>query len=77
MGSVETHAPVEEAPMKKFTVSFPPPLKLGNSIDNWKFEDVTRAIGRVYPEIDLTEVLAASNADVMLRDLAITSKQHI
>lgn len=61
--------------MAKFTVSFPPPLKLGNFIDEWKFEDVIRSTGRAYPEIDLTEVLATPNADVMLRDLAITSKQ--
>ena len=61
--------------MKKFTVSFPPPLKLGNSLDDWKYEDLTRAIGRVYPEVDLAEVLASPKADILLRDLAITSKQ--
>jgi hypothetical protein len=79
MGSAETEVPYfafeEESPMRKFTVSFPPPLKLGNSLDDWKYEDLTRAIGRVYPEIDLAEVLASPKADILLRDLAITSKQ--
>lgn len=78
MGSVEVEAPLnahQEVPaMEKFTTSFPPPLKLGNAIDDWKFEDLTRAIGRVYPEVDLAEVLASPKADIILRDLAITSE---
>ncbi|KAL1849174.1 hypothetical protein Daus18300_013330 [Diaporthe australafricana] len=74
VGTVPFTVALEAPAMEKFTVSFPPPLKLGNSIDDWKYEDLTRAIGRVYPEVDLAEVLASPKADILLRDLAITNR---
>lgn len=68
----------EESAMKNFTKSFPAPLKLGNSIDSWKYDDLTQTIGRVYSaEIDLVEVLESPNADAMLLDLAITSEYRM
>ncbi|CAI7629621.1 unnamed protein product [Penicillium crustosum] len=59
-------------PIEDFITSFPAPLTLGTSIDHWKYEDLTRILGRVYHDIDLAEVLNAPNADELLRDLAIT-----
>ncbi|KAH8690448.1 hypothetical protein BGW36DRAFT_305869 [Talaromyces proteolyticus] len=58
--------------MKKFTTTFPPPLKLRTSINHWRYEDLTRALGREYLDIDLVEVLEAPSVDDLLRDLAIT-----
>lgn len=64
-------------PIEDFITSFPAPLTLGNSIDHWKYEDLTRTLGRVYNGIDLAEVLNAPNADELLRDLAITSENPL
>jgi hypothetical protein len=67
----------EETGMKKFTVTFSPPLEQGPAIDHWKYQDLTRALGREYLDIDLVEVLEAPNADDLLRDLAITSEHPL
>lgn len=64
-------------PIEDFITSFPAPLELGTSIDHWKYEDLTRILGRVYNDIDLVEVLNAPNADELLRDLAITSEHPL
>jgi hypothetical protein len=52
------------------------PLKKSGALDGaFKFEDVTPAIGRVYPTTNIVDDLLNSNdADALLRDLAITSK---
>lgn len=51
------------------------PLKKVGALDNnFKFEETTPVIGREYPDLDLVnDVLNASNADELIRDLAITS----
>lgn len=42
-----------------------------------KFEEVTPVIGREYPDTNIVDdLLNASNADELLRDLAVTSKSH-
>lgn len=65
----------DEPAMKNFTVSFPPPLQLGDSISGWKYDDITQTIGRTYSaDVDLAQVLASPKADAILRDLAITSE---
>jgi len=49
------------------------PLKYSGSLDQFKSFDVTSAIGREYPEVQLADLINAPNADTLLRDLAITS----
>ena len=51
------------------------PLKKVGALDaKFKFEETTPVVGREYPELDLvSDVLNASNADELIRDLAITS----
>ncbi|PWZ02128.1 taurine catabolism dioxygenase [Testicularia cyperi] len=48
------------------------PLKLAGVLDQYKHIDLTPAIGREYPDIQLTDLIAAPNADELLRDLSIT-----
>lgn len=57
----------------------PVPLKRSGILDStFKFEDSTPAIGREYPSANIVDdILKASNADELLRDLAITSMFRI
>lgn len=51
-----------------------PLKKVGALDDKFKFEETTPVVGREYPDLDLVnDVLNASNADELIRDLAITS----
>jgi hypothetical protein len=52
------------------------PLKKSGALDAaFTFDELTPAIGREYPNAKIVEdILNASNADDLLRDLAITSK---
>jgi hypothetical protein len=50
------------------------PLQLKGALDQYKSFEVTPIIGKEFPEAQLTEWLAADNADDLIRDLAITSK---
>jgi hypothetical protein len=51
-----------------------PLKKVGALDDKFKFEETTPVVGREYPELDLVnDVLNASNAEELIRDLAITS----
>lgn len=62
MASNNTHA--RTSPLKK----------VGVLDDKFQFEETTPVVGREYPELDLVnDVLNASNADELIRDLAITS----
>lgn len=56
--------------------SFPQPLRKTGVLDaNFKFDEVTPVIGREYPTANIVDdLLNGSNADELLRDLAITSK---
>ena len=48
------------------------PMRYGGSLDNYKSFDVTTIIGREFPELQLSDLMNASNSDELLRDLAIT-----
>lgn len=53
---------------------FPKPLTKSGVLDEFKWEDATPVIGREYPTVNIVDdLLNASNADELLRDLAITS----
>lgn len=54
------------------------PLKLGDSLDKFKFEEVTPVIGREYLNVNIVDdLLDASNSDELVRDLAITSNYSL
>ncbi|SPJ71412.1 related to taurine dioxygenase [Fusarium torulosum] len=55
---------------------YPEPMKLSGALDDYEYIDATPAIGREYPKADLVEWLNASNADELIRDLAITISQR-
>lgn len=48
------------------------PLKYSGSLDNYKFFESTPIIGREYHDLQLTDLLKASNREVLIRDLAVT-----
>jgi hypothetical protein len=56
------------------TVEHRSPLNLKGVLESYKHFDVTPIIGREYPDVQLTDWLNATNADDLIRDLAITSK---
>lgn len=53
------------------------PLKYSGSLDKFESVDLTTIIGREFPKVQLTDLLKAHNADVLLRDLAITGTGSI
>ena len=53
------------------------PLKLSGALESFKQFDLTTVIGTQFENINLTEVLHSSNCDLILRDLAITSKHYL
>jgi hypothetical protein len=53
------------------------PLKLKGVLDQFKSFDVTPVIGKEFPDAQLTDWLAADNADDLIRDLGITSKYDL
>jgi hypothetical protein len=54
--------------------SYPEPLSLSGALDKFDHEETTPAIGREFLGVNIVEdILNASNADELLRDLAITS----
>ncbi|KAH8552426.1 hypothetical protein BGW37DRAFT_550631 [Umbelopsis sp. PMI_123] len=52
------------------------PLKLKGVLDQFKSFDVTPVIGKEFPDAQLTDWLAADNADDLIRDLGITISQR-
>lgn len=50
------------------------PLQKTGALNQFKSFDVTPTIGTEFPEVQLTDILRADNADELLRDLAITSR---
>ena len=51
------------------------PLKTSGALDKFLFEDSTPVIGREFPELNIVDdLLNASNADELIRDLAVTSR---
>lgn len=54
--------------------SFPQPLKQSGALEQFKFEETTPVIGREFLNVNIVDdILNASNADELIRDLAITS----
>ncbi|KAH6670430.1 hypothetical protein B0J14DRAFT_670766 [Halenospora varia] len=68
-----------KSPLKKTaggltqSAQFPEPLEYSGSLDNYESFDVTSVIGREFPKLQLTELLAD---DVKIRDLAILVSQR-
>jgi hypothetical protein len=62
--------------MTSTTTSYPTPLQKSGALDSrFKFEEATPVIGREYPSVNIVDdILNASNADDLVRDLAITSQ---
>ncbi|KAG2177446.1 hypothetical protein INT44_007957 [Umbelopsis vinacea] len=52
------------------------PLKLKGVLDQYKSFEVTPIIGKEFPDAQITDWLAADNADDLIRDLAITISQR-
>ncbi len=51
------------------------PLKKSGALDKFAHEETTPVIGREFPKLNIVDdILNASNADELLRDLAITSE---
>jgi hypothetical protein len=57
----------------KLKSSSPTALKTSGSLDSYKHFDSTPAIGTEFPDAQLADWISSPNADVLLRDLAITS----
>lgn len=54
------------------------PLQLSGALDIFKYEDTTPEIGREFLNVNIVDdLLNASNADEVLRDLGITSKSML
>lgn len=54
--------------------SFPKPLKQSGALEQFSFEETTPVIGREFLDVNIVDdILNASNADELIRDLAITS----
>ncbi|UPX20345.1 uncharacterized protein EKO05_0010580 [Ascochyta rabiei] len=58
--------------------AYPSPLQKSGALDNkFEFEEATPVIGREYPKINIVDdILNASNADELIRDLAITISER-
>ncbi|KAI1406956.1 taurine catabolism dioxygenase [Hypoxylon sp. FL1857] len=57
----------------KSTVSYPSPLSVTGALEKFSYEDTTPAIGREFLNVNIVDdLLNASNADDLIRDLAIT-----
>lgn len=55
--------------------SYREPLKPSGALEQFAWEDATPVIGREFPTLNIVDdLLNATNADELLRDLAITSK---
>lgn len=51
--------------------SCPSPLRYSGSLDHLRFFEITPIIGREYPDVKVTDILNAPNAEEQIRDLAI------
>ena len=55
----------------------PAPLKLGKSLDAYEKTDSTPTIGTEFARgVQLTDLMSSDNANVVLKDLAITSTSY-
>jgi hypothetical protein len=51
-----------------------PWVKSTGSLDQYEHFELTPAIGREYPHVNLVSLLQAPNSEELLRELALTSK---
>jgi hypothetical protein len=51
-----------------------PWVKSTGSLDQYEHIEVTPAIGREYPHVNLVSLLQAPNSEELLRELALTSR---
>lgn len=58
------------------TTSYPKPLKLTGILDQYESFEVTPAIGREYPHLQIKDLLDAPNSDELLRELAIITSRR-
>ncbi|KAH0288488.1 taurine dioxygenase family protein [Aureobasidium namibiae CBS 147.97] len=57
--------------------SFPEPLKQSGALEQFSFEETTPVIGREFLDVNIVDdILNASNADELIRDLAITISER-
>lgn len=52
------------------------PLAYSGSLNSFSQSDLTPVIGREYEGLQVAELLAAKNSDVLIRDLAVTISQR-
>lgn len=73
----QAHTPISgDQPANSHNGVYPrEPLELSGALRSFRFEETTPTIGREYFDVDIVrDILDSENADVLLRDLAITSK---
>jgi hypothetical protein len=68
---------VDLANLKLKASSKKEPLKSTGSLDKYASIDITPVIGTEYPEVNLVDLINASNADDLLRDLAIKGELQL
>jgi len=70
-----THTSIGEIHVKSLPSknTLPAPLKYSGSLDQYASFDVTKVIGREYPDLQLSDIL---HDDAKIRDLAITVSQR-
>lgn len=74
----QPEAPQEVSQTIGFTTEYPKPLSTSGALDRFKHDEVTPVIGREYPEVNVVDdILNAKNSEELIRDLAITSMQHL
>ncbi|KAK7967314.1 uncharacterized protein PG986_001591 [Apiospora aurea] len=57
--------------------AYPKPLRLSGALDKFDYEETTPVIGREYLNVNIVDdLLSATNADELLRDLAITNEHQ-
>lgn len=52
------------------------PLVYGGSLEQFDYVDLTNVIGREFSGVQLTDLMGSGNANVVLKDLAITSTSY-
>lgn len=71
-------APQEVSQTIGLTTEYPKPLSTSGALDKFKHDEVTPVIGREYPEVNVVDdIMNAKNSKELIRDLAITSMQHL
>ena len=66
-------APDAPAPQPSSAVTLKEPLRASGLLDRlYEFEELTPALGRLYPTVQLRDLLRHEKADELIRDVAIT-----